>query len=106
MVRELKKNPGFSQYAIMNNDGIVIKYEQMNEKKSVQYAHLVLDLCAKAKKNIRELFEPPDNEVESLRLKTRDYEMIVAQHGNFTVVVIQEPPKVAEEAGEEAKAAE
>jgi hypothetical protein len=31
------------------------------------------------------------NEVESIRLRTADYEMVIAQHGNFTVVVIQEP---------------
>lgn len=30
------------------------------------------------------------NEVESLRLKTKDYEMILAQHGNFTLIVIQQ----------------
>ena len=30
------------------------------------------------------------NEVESLRLKTNEYEMIVAQHGNNTLVVIQD----------------
>lgn len=32
------------------------------------------------------------NEVESLRLKTKDYEMIVAQHGNFTLIVTQQSP--------------
>ncbi len=30
------------------------------------------------------------NEVESLRLKTKDYEMVLAQHGNFTLIVIQQ----------------
>ena len=33
------------------------------------------------------------NEVESLRLKTKDYEMIIAQHVNFTLMVIQEQEK-------------
>ena len=28
--------------------------------------------------------------MESLRLKTKDYELIVAQHGNFTLVVVQQ----------------
>ena len=30
------------------------------------------------------------NEVESIRLRTTDYEMIIAQQGNFTVIVTQE----------------
>lgn len=108
VIRELKTHHGFSQYAIMNNDGIVIKYENMEYKKAVQHAHLVLDLCAKSRKYMRELFEQYDNEVESLRLKTTDFEMIVAQHGNFTLLVIQdtEPKAVGEEEGEGAEGGE
>jgi hypothetical protein len=30
------------------------------------------------------------NDVESLRLKTRDYEMIVGQSGNFTIIAFQQ----------------
>ena len=29
-------------------------------------------------------------EVESIRLRTTDYEMVIAQHGNFTIIVIQD----------------
>ena len=68
----------------------------------------MLDLCTKAREHIKTLFESPENEVESLRLKTDFYarmpasalraarpdapppqEMIVSQHNNFTLVVIQ-----------------
>lgn len=73
--------------------GIVIKQENMEYKRAVHHAAVVLDLCAKAKKNVKDLFESPDNEVESLRLKTKDYEMIIAQHVNFTLMVIQEQEK-------------
>ena len=34
------------------------------------------------------------NEVESIRLRTTEYEMIIAQHGNFTFVVMQVPCKL------------
>lgn len=45
------------------------------------------------------------NEVESIRMITKNYEMIIAQHGNFTLVVTQsnvkiEEAKVAVEGGE------
>jgi hypothetical protein len=48
------------------------------------------------------------NEVESVRLKTDLYEMIISQHGNFTLVVIQmeEPAAVALEAAEVVEGAE
>uniref|UniRef100_A0A7S2SQX1 Roadblock/LAMTOR2 domain-containing protein n=1 Tax=Rhizochromulina marina TaxID=1034831 RepID=A0A7S2SQX1_9STRA len=90
VIRELKQNQGFKSYVIIRNDGIVIKYENMDVQKAVQTAHLVLDLCAKSKKYIKELFEPPDNDVESLRLKTLEFEMIVAQYGDYSLVVVQD----------------
>ena len=40
--------------------------------------------------HVRELFDPPDNEVENIRLRTDDYELIAAQHGHFTLIVVQE----------------
>jgi len=102
VIRELKLNHGFKSYAIIRNDGIVIKYENMDMQKAVQTAHLVLDLCAKSKKYIKELFEPPDNDVESLRLKTLEFEMIVAQYGDYSLVVIQDTEQhdVVDEQGE------
>jgi hypothetical protein len=58
----------------------------MTYRTAVHYAHLVLSLYGKASKYIRDLFEHPDNEVESIRMITKDYEMVIAQHGNFTLV--------------------
>ncbi len=31
----------------------------------------------------------PDQQVESIQLRTDEYEMIIAQYGNYTLVVIQ-----------------
>jgi len=61
----------------------------------------------KARDHIRTLFEAPENELESVRLKTDNYEMIISQVGNYTLCVMQKPPveEVAEE-GEAAVAAE
>ena len=105
MVKDLKRNPGFKSYIILNNDGIVIKWDQVSEPmpyiKAVQHAHLVLDLCSKSKKYVRELFDAPDNEVESIRLRTDYYELIAAQHGHFTLIVIQEDSTVAKPVEEE-----
>jgi len=59
-IKELKKIPGFSSYLIINNDGIVIKYENMSLKHAIHYASVVLALAAKATKYVKELFEVPD----------------------------------------------
>lgn len=93
-IRDLKKIPGFSSYAILNNDGIVIKYENMSYRAAVHHAHQVLSLAGKASKYVKNLFDPPDNEVESIRLRTTEYEMIIAQIGNFTMIVTQNPSKL------------
>lgn len=69
VIRELKTNHGFKQFAAIQNEGIVIKWEGMEYLKAVQVAYLVLDLCSKSKKYIRELFDPPDNDVEVRKLK-------------------------------------
>ena len=46
-IKDLKAETGYTAYALLNNDGIVIRHENMEYRKAVQFAHLVLDLCAK-----------------------------------------------------------
>ncbi len=60
VIRELRKIPGFSAYAILNNDGIVIKYDNMSYKTAVYHAHQVLSLAVKANKYIGDLLDHPD----------------------------------------------
>ena len=46
-IKFLKAEEGYTAFALLNNDGIVIRYENMEYKQAVQFSHLVLDLCAK-----------------------------------------------------------
>ena len=89
VIRELKLVEGYLSFAIMNNDGIVIKYENMSYPDAIHLASVVLALSSKASKYTRDLFDNGDNEVESIRLKTVKYEMMIAQVGNFTLVLTQ-----------------
>ncbi len=98
----------------------MIKHEGVEYKRAVQFAQLVLDLLAKAKKTVKGVLDAADvsscvfvcmyvymkwqmsdrpsikptcnrkNEMESLRLKTRDYELLAGQSGAYTLVVIQQ----------------
>ena len=63
VIKELKDVPGFTSYLILNNDGIVIKYENMDYKTALHHSHQVLGLTGKASKYIRDLFEANENEV-------------------------------------------
>lgn len=102
-IKNLKGKPGFSAYILMNNDGIVIRYENLDYTKAVMYAYHILDLYSKSKKRVAQLMEA-DNEVESIRLRTRFHEMIVTQHSKFTLVVLQIPESsVTERPAEENK---
>jgi len=110
-IRDLKKVQGFHGYVILNNDGIVIKYENMSYRTAVHYSHQILGLSLKASKYIRELFDAPDNEVECIRLRTLQHELIIAQIGNFTIIathIKQEniPVEVVAVAATEAKEGE
>lgn len=66
-----------------DQDGDPMPYE-----KAVQYSHHVLDLCSKSKANVKELFDDPEEEVENIRVRTNCYELIVAQEGNYILVII------------------
>ena len=74
--------------------GIIIKFENVKYPEAVHHAHLVLSLCSKASRYVRDLLDAPDNEVESIRLRTNEYEMIIAQHANFTIIATQSPAKL------------
>lgn len=42
---------------------------------------------------------PRQNEVESIRLRTAEYEMIIAQVGHFTIIVSQSPAELLKRGG-------
>eukprot|EP00590_Aulacoseira_subarctica_P008592 CAMPEP_0172421806 /NCGR_PEP_ID=MMETSP1064-20121228/8030_1 /TAXON_ID=202472 /ORGANISM="Aulacoseira subarctica , Strain CCAP 1002/5" /LENGTH=130 /DNA_ID=CAMNT_0013162379 /DNA_START=224 /DNA_END=616 /DNA_ORIENTATION=+ len=100
IMKDLKKYPGFKAYIIMNNEGIVIRWDQVDTEmpydRAVHHASLVLDLCTKTRTHMQNLFDFPDNQVESIQLRTDEYEMIISQYGNFTLVVIQDSRAVEE----------
>ena len=65
---------------------------------------MVIDMVQKAKAGTRSLFPSGENELENLRLKTSEYEMIVSQMGNFTFIVTQSFKEQPSEEGEEGEA--
>ncbi|ETW07634.1 hypothetical protein H310_02104 [Aphanomyces invadans] len=88
-IKALKSKPGFFSYIVMNNDGIVIKYENMEYKSAVMHAYHILNLYARSKKHLSKLFDASECEIECLRLRTKLHEMIIAQYTRFTLVVLQ-----------------
>jgi len=70
LIKGLRKVPRFKSYLILNNDGIVIKWDQegkpMPYSKAVQYAHHVMDVFSKSRMCIKELFD-----VSIISIKTK-----------------------------------
>lgn len=64
VIKDLKKISGFAAYTILNNDGIVIKYENMSQAEAIHHASIVLSLSGKANKYIKDLFEHPDVSID------------------------------------------
>lgn len=60
----------------------------MTYETAVQYSHHIIDLCSKSKAHIKELLGDDEEEVESIRVRTNQYELIVAQEGNYILAVI------------------
>ncbi len=95
IVKGLQRTPGFKAYLVLNNDGVVLRWDQngdssMPYEKAVQYAHHVLDLCDKSKVQLKGLFDDGDDQVESIRVRTDCHELILAQEGNYILVIIYE----------------
>ncbi|TYZ55775.1 hypothetical protein PybrP1_012238 [[Pythium] brassicae (nom. inval.)] len=91
-IKQLKAKPGFSAYVLMSNDGIVVKYENLEYKEAVMHAYHVLTLYGRTKKHLHKLFpESGEGEIEWLRLRTKLHEMIITQHLRFTLVALQQP---------------
>lgn len=68
----------------------------MPYEQAVQYSHHVLELCSKSNAQMKELFShgsenndvDDDEVVESIRVRTDCHEVIIAQQGSYTLVVI------------------
>lgn len=74
---------------------------------AVKVGAMVMELMQKSKLAMANLMDPADAGVENVRLKSKLYEMVVSQSGNYTLVVTQSNvalPVDGEGEGGEAKA--
>lgn len=91
ILKDLQRTPGFKDYIILNNDGIVIRHTMESNERAVQHAHHITELYNQSVAQIQDLFDhPDDNRVENVRMRTEKYEMIVSSVGSYTLAVFQE----------------
>ena len=91
ILKDLQRTPGFKDYIILNNDGIVIRHTMESNERAVQIAHHITELYNKSVTQIQDLFDhPDDNRVENVRMRTEKYEMIVSSIGSYTLAVFQQ----------------
>jgi len=119
LLKGLRNVPGFKSYLVLNNDGIVIRWDQSDDQMTYQsavqhgnytmttlifhihftlspmfiyLAHHIMQLQNKGVASIQELMGPQEN-VENIRVRTEQYEMIISSMGSYTLAVFQEKPK-------------
>lgn len=112
-IKDLKANDGFEALMLMNKEGIVIRWENMEYKEAVHYGTNVKSLFDKAGMFVGSLLEPGENELQTLRMNASDFqhnhrhELIVSQVMGYLMLVIQkEPMEHDEEEGEEGEGKE
>jgi hypothetical protein len=97
IIKGIKDQPGYEAHIVLNNEGIVIHFDQaekdgeMTYVKAVHYAGHILPLYKKTRACMEQLKELKLSEtgvVEKIVLRTQDKEVIVAQHGQYTLLVI------------------
>eukprot|EP00753_Platysulcus_tardus_P003045 PLAT12209.1.p2 GENE.PLAT12209.1~~PLAT12209.1.p2 ORF type:complete len:137 (-),score=58.88 PLAT12209.1:166-531(-) len=101
VMKGLLSQPGVAAYIVINSDGIPIKRYAMDYPKAVHYSALLLDLVAKSRSFMTRLLEPGSNEVQNIRLRTLEHEVIVAPGRGFILIVLQLPMAEDGEGGEE-----
>lgn len=89
----LKQKPGFKAFMVLNHDGVVLRWDhnksgKLPYDKAVHYSHHVLELYEMIVVQIKDLFNPEDDEVESIRLRTNGHELIAAKEGRYILVVL------------------
>ena len=103
ILKDLKNTPGFKAYLILNSDGIVIRWDQvgggspMPYQRAVHHAHHITEIYNKCIAQANELFDPEDGQVENVRIRTEEYEMIVSSLGSYTLAVFQVDASKAKE---------
>ena len=90
ILKDLQNTPGFKDYIVLNSDGIVIR-STMDNQRAVHHAHHITELYNDSVAQIKSLFDhPEDSRVENVRMRTKNYEMIVSSVGSYTLAVFQE----------------
>ncbi|KAJ1481855.1 putative dynein light chain roadblock-type 2 [Baffinella frigidus] len=87
-LKRLEGQPGVQGLVIVNQDGIPIR-TTFNQEKTVQYAGLITQLCAKARSAVREL--DPQNDLTFLRVRSKKHEILVAPDKDYLLIIIQDP---------------
>lgn len=99
-MKGLQAQPGVKAYLIINSDGIPIKQQGMDYNRALHLSAVITDLTAKSQQYFRELMERGENDIENIRLMTSKHEVIVAPGKDYSMIVLQEPHKEADAAGE------
>lgn len=79
---------------IVDKDGNAVRTTADTETTQT-YAELIPDLAAMARSMVRDL--DPQNDLEFLRIRSKENEIMISSHDEFTLIAIQAPTKDEEQ---------
>ena len=74
---------------ILDNQGIPIRSQGLDNAATVQHAALLTHFVAKAKAAVKQLDR--DNDLSFLRIRSKKHEIMVAPDREYCLIVIQNP---------------
>jgi len=105
MIHQAEHATGYKGYIVMNNDGVLLRYNGFSQPEALQLAYSAISLYQKSKSTTLDLLGKEDGAVESVRIRSKKDELIMTQHGNFTFIVRQSFMERVMEEGEDGAAA-
>eukprot|EP00762_Andalucia_godoyi_P006909 ANDGO_08272.mRNA.1 hypothetical protein GUITHDRAFT_93470 len=91
LVNRMSGTPGVEGIVILNADGIPVKSTLPDRQQDLAYAALICDLVAKGRQAVRMLDALGDDTVQTIRLRSEQYEIVIAPEKDVTMIIIQKP---------------
>lgn len=92
IIGELSKKGGVTGIIAMTSDGVTIRTD-FPEAETNLYSSLIAHFVQRTKKSLGEIQNV--GELETIRIRSKKNELIIAPSGDFILIVVQEPFKAS-----------
>ncbi len=87
-LNRINTHKGVKGVMIINSKGIAIK-STMNQKDTIEYGSLISQFTTKVHLAVKSLH--PEEEVNFIRIRSKQHEIMIAPEKEFSLIVLQNP---------------